>query len=150
MQEVHSTHPSALTPGRTDATNAPRLDEPANRADNPSRRDSSAGGVTRLSQLVANRGSRPETARHGLGWSEARRTHCKTTKFSRCPTGGQVVAGSNPVSPTQVGGCCSDGGKSTTLQVLLGGDRLYQALGWKGEPCSTLKQFAETAIPRIG
>jgi hypothetical protein len=30
---------------------------------------------------------------------------CRTEKFGRCPTGGQVVAGSNPVSPTQVRGC---------------------------------------------
>lgn len=44
----------------------------------------------------------------------------------------------------------SDGKKSTTMVVLLGGNRLYQALGWKGESCDTLKQFAETAITRIG
>jgi hypothetical protein len=40
--------------------------------------------------------------------------------------------------------------KSTTLVVLLSGNRLYQALGWEGESCDTLKQIAETAIPRIG
>jgi hypothetical protein len=44
----------------------------------------------------------------------------------------------------------SDGKTSTTMQVLLGGNRLYQALGWNGESCDTLKQFAQTAIPRIG
>ena len=44
----------------------------------------------------------------------------------------------------------SDGKTSTTLQVILGGNRLYQALGWHGESCDTLKQFAQTAIPRIG
>jgi hypothetical protein len=43
----------------------------------------------------------------------------------------------------------SGGKTSTTLQVLLGGNRLYQALGWDGESCDTLKQFAQTAIPRI-
>jgi hypothetical protein len=43
-----------------------------------------------------------------------------------------------------------DGKTSTTLLVLLGGNRLYQALGWKGESCDTLKQFAQAAIPRIG
>jgi hypothetical protein len=44
----------------------------------------------------------------------------------------------------------SDGKTSTTLQVLLSGNRLYQALGWHGESCDTLEQFAQTAIPRIG
>jgi hypothetical protein len=43
----------------------------------------------------------------------------------------------------------SDNKKSTTLQVLLSGNRLYQAMGWKSESCNTLKQFAQTAIPRI-
>lgn len=40
--------------------------------------------------------------------------------------------------------------KSTWLLVLLSGNRLYQALGIEGESCDTLKQFAQTAIPRIG
>ena len=35
-------------------------------------------------------------------WSEAIQTHCKTTEFGRCPTGGKMVAGSDPISPTQV------------------------------------------------
>src|SRR5258708_10193951 len=34
--------------------------------------------------------------------SDAIQAHCETTEFDRCPTGGQVVAGSNPVSPTQL------------------------------------------------
>src|SRR6476646_9988563 len=29
-------------------------------------------------------------------------SHCETTKFSLCPTGGQVVAGSNAGSPTKL------------------------------------------------
>jgi hypothetical protein len=33
-------------------------------------------------------------------WSNRFESHCETSKFSICPTGGQVVAGSNPVSPT--------------------------------------------------
>jgi hypothetical protein len=61
------------------------------------RYDSSAGVVTTLSQLGANRGSQPETARDGFCWSEDFETHCTTTKFTRCPTGGQVVAGPTPV-----------------------------------------------------
>jgi hypothetical protein len=44
----------------------------------------------------------------------------------------------------------SDGKKSTTLVVLLDGNRLYEVLGWEGESCDTLKQFAQAAIPRIG
>jgi hypothetical protein len=39
---------------------------------------------------------------------------------------------------------------STTLLVLLNGDRLYRATGWYGVSCDTLKQFAQTAIGRIG
>ena len=45
--------------------------------------------------LGANRGSRSETPRDGSCWSEPFESHCKTTKSTRCPTGGQVVAGSN-------------------------------------------------------
>jgi hypothetical protein len=44
----------------------------------------------------------------------------------------------------------SDGKTRTRLVVLLSGNRLYQALGWTGESCRTLKQFAQAAIPRIG
>jgi hypothetical protein len=40
-----------------------------------------------------------------------------------------------------------DNKKTAMLQVLLSGNRLYQALG--GESCDTLKQFAQAAIPRI-
>jgi hypothetical protein len=39
---------------------------------------------------------------------------------------------------------------TTMLQVLLSANRLYQAISSKGESCDTLKQFAQTAIPRIG
>jgi hypothetical protein len=42
----------------------------------------------------------------------------------------------------------NEGKTSTTLSVLLSGNRLYKALGWKGESCDTLKRFAQTAIPR--
>ena len=42
---------------------------------------------------------RLETIPSGKDRLESR---CDTVKFSLCPTGGQVVAGSNPVSPTQV------------------------------------------------
>ena len=44
----------------------------------------------------------------------------------------------------------SGGKQSTTLLVLLSGNRLYQALGWDGESCEILKQFAQVAIPRVG
>ena len=94
----------AVGPGGHQRNPEWRLDEPANRADNPAPYASSAGVVTTLSPLGANRGSRPETARDGLCWSENFETHCKTTKFNRCLTGGQVVAGSNPVSPTDENG----------------------------------------------
>lgn len=43
----------------------------------------------------------------------------------------------------------SDGKRSTTLLVLLNGNRLYQALGWNGQSCDTLKQFAQAAISSI-
>ena len=42
-----------------------------------------------------------------------------------------------------------DGKKSTQLEVLLSGDRLYQAIGWDGESCDILNQFAQTAISRV-
>ena len=41
-----------------------------------------------------------ETPWHGFSWSKALQIYCGTAKFDLCPTGGQVVAGSNPVSPT--------------------------------------------------
>jgi hypothetical protein len=41
------------------------------------------------------------TASDGFHWSGVIESHCETTKFSPCPTVGQVVAGSNPVSPTR-------------------------------------------------
>lgn len=44
----------------------------------------------------------------------------------------------------------SDGKKSTTLLVLLSGNRLYQALGWNGQSCDMLKQFAQVATSSIG
>ena len=40
-------------------------------------------------------------ARDRLCWSELFEIHCSATQFTRYPTGGQVVAGSNPVSPTK-------------------------------------------------
>jgi hypothetical protein len=36
------------------------------------------------------------------------------------------------------------------LYVLLPGERIYVANGYRGESCDTLKQFAQAAIPRIG
>ena len=58
--------------------------------------------VTRLSQPAADQESRRGTARDDYHWSGRVESHCETTKFGFCPTGGQVVAGSNPVSPTQL------------------------------------------------
>jgi hypothetical protein len=57
--------------------------------------------VTRLSQPAADQESRRGTARDDYDWSGRVESHCETAKFSLGPTGGQVVAGSNPVSPTQ-------------------------------------------------
>jgi hypothetical protein len=39
---------------------------------------------------------------------------------------------------------------STTLVVLLSGDRIYRATGWYHMPCDALKRFAQLAIGRIG
>jgi hypothetical protein len=39
---------------------------------------------------------------------------------------------------------------SNTVVVLLGGNRLYRATSWYGTSCDRLKQFAQTAIGRIG
>lgn len=39
---------------------------------------------------------------------------------------------------------------SSTVVVLLSGDRLYRATGWYAQSCDTLRQFAEVAIGRIG
>jgi hypothetical protein len=36
------------------------------------------------------------------------------------------------------------------LFVLLPGERVYVVTGWSGGPCDSLRQFAQTAIPRIG
>ena len=59
--------------------------------------------VTTLShQLGANQGSRQGTPRYGFCWSDCIESYCETNKFGPCPTGGQMVAGSNPVSPTSV------------------------------------------------
>jgi hypothetical protein len=57
--------------------------------------------VTALSQLRGNRGSGRGTPCDCCRSSVPVQSHCETTKFSLCPTGGQVVAGSNPVSPTR-------------------------------------------------
>jgi hypothetical protein len=38
---------------------------------------------------------------------------------------------------------------STTLSVLLDGDRIYRATGWYAISCDQLEQFAHTAITRI-
>jgi hypothetical protein len=38
---------------------------------------------------------------------------------------------------------------STTLSVLLSGDRIYRATGWYAMPCDKLKPFAQAAIGRI-
>lgn len=39
---------------------------------------------------------------------------------------------------------------SSTVVVLLSGDRLYRATGWYAQSCDTLRRFAEVAIGRIG
>jgi hypothetical protein len=39
---------------------------------------------------------------------------------------------------------------SSTVVVLLSGDRLYRATGWYALSCDTLRQFAAVAIGRIG
>jgi hypothetical protein len=52
-------------------------------------------------ELGANPGSRRETVRDGFSWSHTVESDCEATTFNRCPTGGQVVAGSNPVSSMQ-------------------------------------------------
>ncbi|MCV7347535.1 DUF4232 domain-containing protein [Mycolicibacterium rhodesiae] len=39
---------------------------------------------------------------------------------------------------------------STTLMVLLSGNRLYRATSWYGTGCGQLTQFAQTAISRVG
>ncbi|MDT5044814.1 MAG: hypothetical protein QOG75_667 [Mycobacterium sp.] len=39
---------------------------------------------------------------------------------------------------------------STTLSVLLSGDRIYRATGWYSMPCDKLKPVAQAAIDRIG
>ncbi len=39
---------------------------------------------------------------------------------------------------------------STTVMVLLSGNRLYRATSWYGTGCEQLTQFAQTAISRIG
>jgi hypothetical protein len=39
---------------------------------------------------------------------------------------------------------------SSTLVVLLGGNRLYRATSWYGTSCDQLKRFAQIAIGRIG
>lgn len=39
---------------------------------------------------------------------------------------------------------------STTLAVLLSGDRLYRVTSWYSTSCDVLKQFAQTAVARIG
>jgi hypothetical protein len=39
---------------------------------------------------------------------------------------------------------------STTVVVLLDGNRLYRATSWYGTSCDRLEQFAQTAIGRIG
>lgn len=39
---------------------------------------------------------------------------------------------------------------STTVVVLLSGNRLYRVTSWRGTSCDQLKQFAQTAIGRIG
>ena len=39
---------------------------------------------------------------------------------------------------------------SSTVVVLLSGDRLYRATGWYALSCDTLRQFAAVAVRRIG
>lgn len=55
-----------------------------------------------LSQLGAHKERRPGTPRHDCYWSAEFEGHCAATKISLRPTGGgQVAAGSNPVSPSK-------------------------------------------------
>jgi len=56
-----------------------------------------AAVVTTSSQPGTNWGSRLETARDGYCWSDDFETLCETTKFTLCPTGGQVGCARRPV-----------------------------------------------------
>jgi hypothetical protein len=75
-------------------------DVPANRIDVSTVHNTGANVVTRLSQLGANEEDRRGTAWDGSRWSRADQSLCKTTEFTRFPTGGQVAARSILVSPT--------------------------------------------------
>ena len=46
--------------------------------------------VTMLSQLGANSQSQRGTTRNSFGWLTLFESHCDTTQFSSCLTGGQV------------------------------------------------------------
>lgn len=65
-------------------------------------RDSGAEVVTTLSQVSANEGSCQGAVQNGSCWLNCFERHRDATKFNPRPTGGQVVAGSNSVSPTIV------------------------------------------------
>jgi hypothetical protein len=56
--------------------------------------------VTALSQPGANAAEQRGTGWEYSHWSERCQSHCAPAENTSYPTGGQVVAGSNPVSPT--------------------------------------------------
>jgi hypothetical protein len=58
--------------------------------------------VTNFVTTMRELGELAWAARDCYPSSEEIQSHCETTKFSLCPTGGQVAAGSNPVSPTGI------------------------------------------------
>jgi len=62
-------------------------------------------------------------------------------------TDGSDVAGLP--GPARCTSAQRDKGRLHTLVVLLGGERIYMADA-VNVSCDTLKQFAQTAIPRIG
>jgi hypothetical protein len=57
--------------------------------------------VTALSQPGANAAEQWGTRWEHSHWSERCQSHCAPVENTPYPTGGQVVAGSNPVSPTR-------------------------------------------------
>ena len=85
------------------------------------------------------------TAWDDFHWSGGFESHCETTKFSPCLTGGQVVAGSNPVSPTTVSPTSISAGESpfwalvqrtraTYLRSVPSKESLVNRLTWVRKP----------------
>jgi hypothetical protein len=75
--------------------------------------------------------------------SAAAQFELATREKSGAPVDGLGVAAQCVYEPTTTP-------PSTTLVVLLSGNRLYRATSWYGTSCDQLKQFAQTAIGRIG